>query len=360
MTQGELYDAASTILAQKLSQVDGIGQVTVGGGALPAVRVELNPDALNKYGIGLEQVRTAIAATNPNRPKGALEDGSKRWQIYGNDQANRAKDYLPLIASYNNGAPVRLMDVADVVDSVQDVRNSGSANGKPAILLIIFKQPGANIIDIVDRVNLLLPHLRASIPQAIDLKVVMDRTPTIRASLHDVERTLIIAIILVIAVVFVFLRNWRATLIPSVAVPVSLIGTFGIMYLFNYSLDNLSLMALTIATGFVVDDAIVVLENVSRHIEKGVPPMKAALIGAGEVGFTVLSMSLSLIAVFIPILMMGGIVGRLFREFAVTLSAAIMVSLVVSLTLTPMMCARLLKHEPEHKPGVFYEWSERV
>ncbi len=343
MTQAQMYDAASTILAQKLSQVDGIGQVTVGGGALPAVRVEVNPDALNKYGIGLENVRTALAAANANRPKGAIESDDKHWQIYANDQANRAKDYLPLIVAYNNGSPVRLSDIADVIDSMQDVRNMGLVNGKPGVLIIIFKQPNANIIETVDRIQAIMPQLRASIPQAISLNVMQDRTPTIRSGLRDVERTLMISIALVIMVVFVFLRNWRAALIPSVAVPVSLIGTLGVMYLFGYTLDNLSLMALTIATGFVVDDAIVVLENVSRHIEDGIPPMKAALKGAQEVGFTVLSMSLSLIAVFIPILMMGGIVGRLFREFAVTLSAAILVSLVLSLTTTPMMCSRLLR-----------------
>jgi len=360
MTQGQLYDAASTILAQKISQVPGIGQVTVGGSSLPAVRIELNPDALNKYGISLEQVRTVIAATNPNRPKGILEYHDMRWQIYANDQANRAKDYLPLVIAYRNGNAVRISDVGTVVDSVQDVRNAGSANGEPSIILIIFKQPGANIIETVDAVNALLPQLRNSIPQAIDLKIMMDRTPTIRGSLRDVERTLLISIALVIMVVFLFLRNGRATLIPSVAVPVSLVGTFGVMYLCHYSLDNLSLMALTIATGFVVDDAIVVLENISRHIEDGMPPKKAALKGAAEVGFTVLSMSISLIAVFIPILLMGGILGRLFREFAITLSAAILVSLIVSLTTTPMMCARLLKRESEQKHGRFYMASERI
>jgi multidrug efflux pump len=362
MTQGQLYDAASSILAQKLAQITGIGQVTVGGSALPAVRVELNPNALNKYGIGLEQVRTAIAATNPNRPKGILESGIRHWQIYVNDQANRAKDYIPLIIGYNtkNGAPVRISDVGTAVDSVQDVRNAGSSNGKPAVILILFKQPGANIIETVDRVNAIMPQLQNSIPKAINLKVMMDRTPTIRASLRDVEKTLLISIALVIMVVFLFLRNGRATLIPSVAVPVSLIGTFGIMYLCNYSLDNLSLMALVIATGFVVDDAIVVLENISRHIEEGVSPMKASLLGAKEVGFTVMSMSISLIAVFIPILMMGGIIGRLFREFAITLSATIVVSLVVSLTTTPMMCARLLKSEKDEKKSRFYHASEHV
>ena len=360
MTQGQLYDAASTVLAQKLSQIQGIGQVQVGGSSLPAVRLEVNPDALNKYGIGLENVRTAIAGANANRPKGSVENDDRHWQVYANDQANRAKDYLPLIISYHNGAAVHVSDVAQVTDSVQDVRNAGSANGKTSVLIIIFRQPGANIIETVDRVNALLPQLRQSIPQAIDVDVMMDRTPTIRASLHDVERTLVISTFLVIFVVFIFLRNGRVTLIPSVAVPVSLIGTFGIMYLCNYSLDNLSLMALTIATGFVVDDAIVVLENISRHIEEGLSPMKAAILGVQEVGFTVLSMSLSLVAVFIPILMMGGIVGRLFHEFAVTLSAAIMVSLVLSLTVTPMMCARLLKRETERKPGRLYEASERM
>ena len=269
MDRGQMYDAASTILAQKLSQVQGIGQVSVGGSSLPAVRVELNPAALNKYGIGLEDVRTAIVATNANRPKGSVEDGERHWQILANDQAKKAAEYLPLIVAYRKGAAVRLADVAEVVDSVQDLRNAGSANGKPAVLLILNRQPGANIIDTVDRVKAVLPQLAASIPSAIDLAVVLDRTPTIRASLRDIERSLMVSIALVILVVFLFLRNWRATLIPSVAVPVSLIGTFGVMYLCGYSLDNLSLMALTIATGFVVDDAIVVLENISRHIEEG-------------------------------------------------------------------------------------------
>ena len=360
LSQGQMYDAASTVLAQKLSQVQGIGQVNVGGSSLPAVRVELNPAALNKYGIATEDVRSAIAATNANRPKGAVEDGDRRWQIYANDQAKKAAEYIPLIVAYRDGAAVRLGDVAEVVDSVQDLRNAGSANGKPSVLIVLNRQPGANIIDTVDRVAALLPRLRASIPSAIDLSVVLDRTPTIRASLREVERTLVISIGLVIMVVFLFLRNWRATLIPAVAVPVSLIGTFGVMYLCGYSLDNLSLMALTIATGFVVDDAIVVLENVSRHIEEGMPPRRAAVQGAREVGFTVLSMSVSLVAVFIPILLMGGIVGRLFREFAVTLSVAIMVSLLVSLTTTPMMCARLLKPRSARVPGRLFLASERV
>jgi multidrug efflux pump len=360
MNRGQMYDAAATILAQKLSQVQGIGQVTVGGSSLPAVRVELNPLTLNKYGIGLDEVRAAIVATNVNRPKGALEDGERHWQILANDQAKKAADYLPLIVAYRSGAAVRLADVAEVVDSVQDLRNDGSANGKPAVLVILFRQPNANIIDTVDRVNAVLPTLAASIPSAIDLAVAMDRTPTIRASLRDVERTLMVSIALVIMVVFLFLRNWRAALIPSVAVPVSLIGTFGVMYVCGYSLDNLSLMALTVATGFVVDDAIVVLENVSRRIEEGVPPMQAALQGSREVGFTVLSMSLSLIAVFIPILLMGGIVGRLFREFAVVLSVAILISLLVSLATTPMMCARLLQPERARTHGRLYQLSERA
>jgi multidrug efflux pump len=351
LTQGQMYDAASTIIAQKLSQVSGVGQVSVGGSSLPAVRVELNPAALNKYAIGLDEVRAAIAANNANRPKGTVEDGAKNWQIYANDQARKAADYMPVIVAYRNGAAVRLTDVGEVVDSVQDLRNAGSANGKPSVLVIINRQPNANIIETVDRVQELMPLLQASIPAAIDLGVLMERTSTIRASLREVERTLAISIALVIMVVFLFLRNARATLIPAVAVPVSLIGTFSVMYLAGFSLNNLSLMALTVATGFVVDDAIVVLENVTRHIEHGMTPFEAALKGAREVSFTVVSMSFSLIAVFIPILLMGGIIGRLFREFAVTLSVAILVSLVLSLTTTPMMCARLLKHRPPREPG---------
>ena len=365
MNRGQMYDAASTILAQKLAQVQGIGQVSVGGSSLPAVRVELNPTTLNKYGIGMEEVRAAIVATNANRPKGSVEDGERHWQILANDQAKKAAEYLPLIVAYRRdksgkGAAVRLADVAEVVDSVQDLRNDGSANGKPSVLLVLNRAPNANIIDTVDRVKALLPQLAASIPSAIDLAVVLDRTPTIRASLRDTERSLLVSIALVIMVVFLFLRNWRATLIPSVAVPVSLVGTFGVMHLCGYSLNNLSLMALIIATGFVVDDAIVVLENISRRIEEGMDPMRAALQGSREVGFTVLSMSLSLIAVFIPILLMGGIVGRLFREFAVVLSVAILISLVVSLTATPMMCARLLRHEDARVHGRLYRASERA
>jgi len=360
MTQGQMYDAASTIVAQKLSQIAGVGQVSVGGSSLPAVRVELNPQALNKYGVGVEQVRAAIAAANANRPKGSLEDGERHWQIAANDQAKTAAEYLPLIVAYRNGNPVQLTEVADVVDSVQDLRNAGMANGKPSVLVIINRQPNANIIETVDRVKALLPVLRASIPAAITLTPAMERTATIRASLRDVGRALVISVALVILVVFVFLRDWRATLIPGVAVPVSLVGTFGAMYLAGFSINNFTLMALTIATGFVVDDAIVVLENTSRHIERGMAPLRAALQGAREVGFTVLSMSLSLIAAFIPILLMGGIVGRLFREFAVTLSIAILISLVVSLTTTPMMCARLLRPAAERRTGRIGAWSERA
>ncbi|MDE2422044.1 MAG: multidrug efflux RND transporter permease subunit [Gammaproteobacteria bacterium] len=360
MSQGQIYDAASTILAQKISQVEGVGQVNVGGSSLPAVRVELNPTALNKYGIALETVRTTLAAANSNRPKGTLESKDQHWQIYASDQAKTAKEYLPMIVSYHNGNPVRLTDVADVTDSVENLRNAGMSAGQPSVLVIISRQPGANILETVQRVRDLLPQMQASLPAAIDVTVANDRTPTIRASLLSVEETLMISIGLVIMVVFLFLRNGRATLIPSVAVPLSLLGTFTVMYLAGFSLNNLSLMALTVATGFVVDDAIVVLENISRHIEEGQTPMEAALKGVREVGFTVVSMSLSLIAVFIPILMMGGIIGRLFREFAVSLSAAILVSLIVSLTLTPMMCSRLLRPVSERKHGRFYHLTEGV
>jgi multidrug efflux pump len=348
LTAGQLYDAAETILSQKLSQVSGIGQVQVGGSSLPAVRVELNPTALFKYGIGLEDVRAALAAANANSPKGSIDISGRRYQLYTNDQATKAAEYVNMIIAYRNGAPVRLTDVGEVLDSVENLRNIGLANGQPAVLVVLYRQPGANIIDTVDRVTALIPSLKASIPTAIDIRTAMDRTPTIRASLHDVERTLIIATVLVIAVVFVFLRNWRATLVPAVAVPISLLGTFGAMYLLGYSLDILSLMALIIATGFVVDDAIVVLENITRHIEAGTPRFEAAIQGAREVGFTVLSMSLSLVAVFLPILLMGGIVGRLFREFSVTLSVAVLISLLVSLSTTPMMCSRLIS-EPHQQ-----------
>ena len=358
LTQGQIYDAASTVLTPALSQLDGIGQVTIGGSSLPAVRVELNPLALFKYGIGLEDVRAALSSANAHSPKGAIEQKDQHFQIYTNDQATKAADYLPLVIAYRNGAAVRLPDVATVTDSVENLRNQGLADGQPSVLVILYRQPNANIIDTVDRINASLPQLEASIPHGINVRMMMDRTTTIRASLHDVETTLIIAICLVILVVFAFLRNVRAVLIPSVAVPVSLLGTFGAMYLMGYSLDNLSLMALTISTGFVVDDAIVVLENVSRHIEGGMGRRQAALQGAREVGFTVLSMSVSLIAVFVPILLMGGIVGRLFREFALTLSIAIMISLVISLTTTPMMCAFVLRRPPEQH-GWAYRWSER-
>jgi multidrug efflux pump len=357
---GRLYDLASTILQQKLSQLQGVGQVIVGGSSLPAVRVELNPTALNKYGLQLEDVRTLLSSQNANRPKGDIADDTTTSILATNDQLLKADGYKPLIVSYQNGAAVSLSDVANVQDSVEDLRAAGMTNGKPSVLLVIFREPGANIIDTVDRVREALPQLKAAIPAAIDLTVVLDQTTTIRASVHDVEQTLLISIALVIVIVFIFLRDVRSTFIPSVAVPVSLIGTFGVMYLFGYSLDNLSLMALTIATGFVVDDAIVVIENVTRHLEQGMRPIEAALKGAQEIGFTVLSISISLVAVFIPILLMGGIVGRLFREFAVTLSAAILVSLIVSLTTTPMMCARLLKHQREEDHGKLYSASEEV
>jgi len=358
LSQGQLYDAAATILQQKLSQVSGIGQVDLGGSSLPAVRVELEPRALFRYGIGLEDVRAAIAAANANSPKGAIEVGGRHYQLYTNDQARRADQYKGLVIAYRHGAAVRLADLAEVVDSVEDLRNQGLANGRPSVLVILSREPGANIIDTVDRVKDVLPQLRASIPAGAELAVASDRTTTIRASLRDVEYTLAIAIALVILVVFVFLRSVRATIIPGVAVPISLIGTLGVMYLLGYSINNLSLMALTIATGFVVDDAIVVMENVTRYVEAGVPRLEAALRGAAEVGFTVLSMSLSLIAVFIPILLMSGILGRLFREFAITLSVAILVSLAVSLTTTPMMCAYFIPDRPERR-GRLYRWSER-
>jgi multidrug efflux pump len=358
LDKGQMYDAASTIMAQKLSQITGVGQVLVGGSSLPAVRVELNPDTLNKYGIGLEQVRTVLAAANANTPKGRLSMGDTTWQIAASDQLFKAAEYRSLIAGYHNGAAVRLSDLGEVTDSVEDLRTSGYANGKPSVLVIIFRQPGANIIDTVDGVRASLPQLEASIPRAINVRVANDQTVTIRASVHDVEWTLLLSVVLVVLVVFLFLRNPRTTLIPGVAVPVSLMGAFGGMYLCNFSIDNLSLMALTISTGFVVDDAIVVIENVMRYLEKGMKPMEAALKGAEEIGFTVLTISISLVAVFIPLLLMGGIVGRLFREFAITLSMAIIVSMVVSLTTTPMMCAYLLRQETSH--GKLYRASERV
>ena len=360
-SRGQLYDAASTIMQQRLLQIEGVGQVNVGGGALPGVRVDINPTQLNNTGLTLEDVRAMLSQQNANIPKGQLADERKTADILANDQLLKAKDYEPLIVAYRNGAPVTLSDIASVRDSVENIRAAGYLNGKAAIPLVIFRQPGANIIQTVDRVKAALPSLKASMPAAINMQVVLDRTQTIRASVFEVERTLVIAILLVVLVVFLFLRNGRATLIPAVVVPTSLIGTFGVMYLCGYSLDNLSLMALTISTGFVVDDAIVVIENVTRHLEQGVRPMQAALKGAREVGFTVLSISLSLVAVFTPILLMGGIVGRLFREFAVTLSTAILVSLVISLTTTPMMCARLLRQDRQAKaPGPISRLTENV
>jgi hydrophobe/amphiphile efflux-1 (HAE1) family protein len=356
LTRGAMYDAASTIMAQKLSQVQGVGQVIVGGGTLPAVRIELNPTALNKYNIGLEDVRNTLSLANSNRPKGQFSDHERTYEIDANDQIFNASDYAPLIVAYRNGSPVRISDLGEAVDSVQDIRNAGFSNGKPSVLVIVFRQPGANIIDTVDQLRAALPQLAAAIPRTIDLSVVMDQTVTIRASVGDVESTLVLSVGLVVLVVFAFLRSPRSTFIPSVAVPVSLIGTFGVMYLFGYSLDNLSLMALTISTGFVVDDAIVVIENITRYLEQGMPPLAAALKGAQEIGFTVLSISLSLIAVFIPLLLMGGIVGRLMHEFAVTLAVAIFVSMLVSLTTTPTLCAYLLKHDQGH--GRLYRASE--
>ncbi len=357
LTKGQMYDAASTVMAQKLSQIPGVGQVTVGGSALPGVRVELNPTQLNKYGISFESVRSVLGAANANVPKGHFTDGPNMWEVGANDQLLKAINYEPLVVAYRHGVAVRVSDLGQAVDSVEDIRQAGYLDSQPAVLVIVFRQPGANIIQTVDRIRASLPQLKAAIPQAINLTVAVDQTVTIRASVTDVEVTLLISIALVILVVFFFLRNVRTTFIPSVAVPVSLIGTFGVMYLLGYSLDNLSLMALTISTGFVVDDAIVVIENITRYLEKGMRPFGAALKGAQEIGFTVLTISFSLIAVFIPLLMMGGIVGRLFREFAVTLSVAIMVSMVISLTTTPMMCAHLLKEQETH--GWFYRTSER-
>ncbi|NDJ57141.1 multidrug efflux RND transporter permease subunit MdtC [Enterobacteriaceae bacterium 4M9] len=350
-SQGQLYDFASTQLAQSIAQIDGVGDVSVGGSSLPAVRVALNPQALFNQGVSLDAVRTAISNANVRRPQGAVEDGTTRWQLQTNDELKTAKAYEPLIVHYNNGSAVRLGDVATVVDSVQDVRNAGMTNAKPAILLMVRKTPEANIIQTVNLIREEIPELRQTIPAAIDLQIAMDRSPTIRASLEEVEQTLIISVALVILVVFLFLRSGRATFIPAVAVPVSLIGTFAAMYLCGFSLNNLSLMALTIATGFVVDDAIVVLENIARHIEAGMKPMQAALQGVREVGFTVLSMSVSLVAVFLPLLLMSGLVGRLFREFAVTLSVSIGISLLVSLTLTPMMCGWLLRARGKDRPN---------
>ena len=328
LTQGQLYDIASNVFQQQLSQISGVGQVGIGGSALPAVRVELNPQALFKYGIGLEDVRAALASANANSPKGTIDDNGRRFQIYTNDQSIKAADYAPLVVAYRNGAAVKLSDLATVTDSVEDIRNLGLSNGQPSVLVLLFRQPGANIIDTIDSVKAELPHLEAAMPADVNVTIAIDRSPPICASLQDTELTLLAAIGLISVVVFFFLGNVRATIVPLVAVPVSILGTFGAMYLLGYSLDILSLMALTIATGFVVDDAIVVLENISRHLEAGMPRLQAASLGAREVGFTVLSISLSLIAVFLPILLMGGILGRLFREFTVTLSLAVTISLV--------------------------------
>ena len=357
--RGKLYDVASSVMAQKLSQIQGVGQVTVGGSSLPAVRVDVNPTQLNNYGLSMDNVRAVLSTQNADFAKGQISDDYVTADIVANDQISAAEDYKPIVIGYHNGGAVRLRDVADVTDSVSNIRSGGFLNGIPAVMMIIFRQPGANIIQTVENIRGELPSLKASIPQGIDTTIVLDRTTTIRASVKDVERSLMISVGLVILVVFIFLRSPRATLIPSVAVPVSLVGTFAVMYLCGYSLDNLSLMALTISTGFVVDDAIVVMENISRHLEAGMEPYAAALQGAREIGFTVFSISMSLIAVFIPILMMGGIVGRLFREFAVVLSTAILVSMVVSLTTTPTMCAHLLKQAHTEKHGRLYKLSEK-
>jgi multidrug efflux pump len=356
----DLYDAASTVLAQKLSQIEGVGEVAVSGGSLPAVRVELLPPALYKYGIGLEDVRAALASTNAHSPKGGIDVDKRRYQLYSNDQANRAEEYKSLIVAYRNGAAIRLSDVGDVVDSVENLRTLGLSNGKKAVMMIVYRQSGANIIQMVDRVKELMPQLKASVSPTIDINLAVDRSKTIRASLRDVEITLVIAVALVILVVFAFLRDARATLVPVAAVTVSLVATFAVMYLLGYSLDIFSLMALTVATGFVVDDAIVVLENITRHLDAGMSQLEATLLGSREVGFTVLSMSVSLVAVFVPILLMGGLVGRLFREFAMTVTIAIAISLVVSLTTTPMMCAVLLRSERGKPHGRIYWASERI
>jgi multidrug efflux pump len=357
--RAKLYDEASTVIEQKLSQIQGVGEVTVGGGALPSVRVDVDPTQLNSNGLTLTNVQSVLSLQNADLPAGQISNDRETADIMPNDQISHAEEYKPLIVGYKNGAAVRLSDVADVQDSMQNIRTAGYLNGKPAIMVIVFREPGANIIQTVDRIEAQLPFVKASIPRGIDTTIVLDRTTTIRASVSDVEHTLIISVILVIIVVFLFLRNARATLIPSVAVPVSLIGTLAVMYLLGFSLDNLSLMAITIASGFVVDDAIVVMENIARHLETGLSPFAAALEGAREIGFTVFSISISLIAVFIPILMMGGIVGRLFREFAITLSTAIVVSMIISLTTTPTMCAHLLRDEREPRHGRLYRASEK-
>src|ERR1700675_1976416 len=358
--RGRLYDLCDSYLAQKIAQVPGVGQVRISGGAKPAVRVDLNPNALAHYGIGLEEVRAALRTANANTPKGNLEDRGNRWVLFATDQLLKAEQYAPLIVVYRNGAPVRLSDIAKVSEGIEDLRNSGFANGKPSVNISIGREPGANIIKTVDNIKAILPELRAMIPPAATLDITSDRTITIRASVQDIEFTLMLTVALVVMVIFLFLRNAWATVIPSISVPLSIVGTFGVMYLLHYSIDNLSLMALAICTGFVVDDAIVVIENITRYLEEGDSPMQAAMKGSREIGFTVLSMSSSLIAVFIPLLLMGGIIGRLFREFAVTLSVAIVVSLCVSLTTTPMMCAQFLRSEKEIKHGIMYQAIERL
>ncbi|EUB74926.1 acriflavin resistance protein [Pseudomonas sp. GM41(2012)] len=360
LEKGQLYDLASTILSQSLSQVQGVGEVQIGGSSLPAVRIELEPQALNQYGVALDDVRNTIANANVRRPKGSVEDGQRLWQVQANDQLEKAKDYESLIIHYADGAALRLKDVAKVSDGVEDRYNSGFFNNDAAVLLVINRQAGANIIETVNEIKAQLPALQAVLPASVKLNVAMDRSPVIKATLHEAEMTLLIAVALVILVVFLFLGNFRASLIPTLAVPVSLVGTFAVMYLYGFSLNNLSLMALILATGLVVDDAIVVLENISRHIDKGVPPMKAAYLGAQEVGFTLLSMNASLVAVFLSILFMGGIVESLFREFSITLAASIVVSLVVSLTLTPMLCARWLKPHTPGEENRLQRWSQRA
>lgn len=360
LEKGQLYDLASTILSQSLSQVSGVGEVQIGGSSLPAVRIELEPQMLSQYGVSLDDVRTAITNANVRRPKGFVEDDQHNWQVQANDQLESAKDYAPLIIRYQDGATLRLKDVAKVSDAVEDRYNSGFYNNDRAVLLVVNRQAGANIIETVAQIKAQLPALRAVLPASVSLNIAMDRSPVIKATLHEAEMTLLIAVVLVVMVVFLFLGSFRASLIPTLAVPVSLVGTFAIMHLFGFSLNNLSLMALILATGLVVDDAIVVLENISRHIHNGLDPMKAAFLGAKEVGFTLLSMNVSLVAVFISILFMGGLVESLFREFSITLSVSIVVSLIVSLTLTPMLCARWLKPHDAEKDNAFQRWSERV
>lgn len=360
LEKGQLYDLASTILSQSLSQVQGVGEVQIGGSSLPAVRIELEPQALNQYGVALDDVRNTIANANERRPKGSVEDGQRLWQVQANDQLEKAKDYESLIIHYNGGAALRLKDVAKVSDGVEDRYNSGFFNDDAAVLLVINRQAGANIIETVNEIKAQLPALQAVLPASVKLNLAMDRSPVIKATLHEAEMTLLIAVALVILVVFLFLGNFRASLIPTLAVPVSLVGTFAVMYLYGFSLNNLSLMALILATGLVVDDAIVVLENITRHIDEGVPPMKAAYLGAQEVGFTLLSMNVSLVAVFLSILFMGGIIESLFREFSITLAASIVVSLVVSLTLTPMLCARWLKPHTPGQENRLQRWSQRA